>query len=160
MKKNLGFTLIELLVVVSIISLLSSIILAGIQDARRKGEMTRFEQEILQLRTAVELYRSENNGAYPPSLSDRGNANDLVAELESEGLYGTDTIEIPSFVDTFLIYSSTETSFYTSCGSGDPGSDKWVISFYTTESSNFPILYANAPGFPDNPVDDHYCIQM
>ncbi len=38
-RKNAGFTLIELLVVISIISLLSSIVLASLQSARKKGQI-------------------------------------------------------------------------------------------------------------------------
>lgn len=63
--KSKGFTLIELLVVVSIISLLSSVILASIRDARQKAEAKAFRQEIMQFVNAVELYRADNNGQLP-----------------------------------------------------------------------------------------------
>ncbi len=64
MKKK-GFTLIELLVVVAIISLLSSIILANIKDIRDKAKARAFRAEVMQLITAIELYRADNNGALP-----------------------------------------------------------------------------------------------
>jgi prepilin-type N-terminal cleavage/methylation domain-containing protein len=59
-----GFTLIELLVVVAIISLLSSVLLAGIREAREKAQIRAFRQEVQQLVNALELYRADN-GVYP-----------------------------------------------------------------------------------------------
>jgi prepilin-type N-terminal cleavage/methylation domain-containing protein len=59
-----GFTLIELLVVVAIISLLSSIVLASLKDAKKKAERSKFRQEINQFINALELYNS-SNGYYP-----------------------------------------------------------------------------------------------
>jgi type II secretion system protein G len=59
-----GFTLIELLVVVAIISLLSSVVLATLKDARDKANASKFKQEINQFTKALELYRSDN-GMYP-----------------------------------------------------------------------------------------------
>ena len=63
-KKSKGFTLIELLVVIAIISLLSSVILASIRDARQKAIDKKFITEIKSLQNALELYRSTNN-TYP-----------------------------------------------------------------------------------------------
>lgn len=65
LNKNKGFTLIELLVVVSIISLLSSIVLASIQDARYKAKLSALKQYAVQIRNAIELYRLENNNNLP-----------------------------------------------------------------------------------------------
>jgi prepilin-type N-terminal cleavage/methylation domain-containing protein len=64
MRKNKGFTLIELLVVISIIGLLSTIVLASLQQARSKGRNSSRRQTLVSMRTALELYYSANN-AYP-----------------------------------------------------------------------------------------------
>jgi prepilin-type N-terminal cleavage/methylation domain-containing protein len=59
-----GFTLIELLVVISIISLLSSVILTSVNDARQKARDSRRVADLIQMRTALELYYAAN-GKYP-----------------------------------------------------------------------------------------------
>jgi len=64
MKKIKGFTLIELLVVVAIISLLSSVVLASVRDAREKAQKSAFAQSIHEVQLALELYKT-NNGHYP-----------------------------------------------------------------------------------------------
>lgn len=60
-----GFTLIELLVVIAIIGLLASIVLTTLEDARTKAQNSRKEEEVRQISTALELYRSKYN-TYPP----------------------------------------------------------------------------------------------
>ncbi|MFT5179914.1 MAG: prepilin-type N-terminal cleavage/methylation domain-containing protein [Candidatus Paceibacteria bacterium] len=75
---NKGFTLIELLVVISIIGLLSSVVLASLGEVRTKAGISSMQQEGIQLRTALELYRSKN-GEYPSNgrayLSNPDNAS-------------------------------------------------------------------------------------
>jgi prepilin-type N-terminal cleavage/methylation domain-containing protein len=62
--KNKGFTLIELLVVISIISLLSTIVLASLNTARDKARNTYVVQSVNAYITAIKLFYSEN-GYYP-----------------------------------------------------------------------------------------------
>lgn len=63
-RQNKGFTLIELLVVVAIIGLLSSVVLASLDSARKKGRDARRKQDAVQIRNALELYKSDF-GSYP-----------------------------------------------------------------------------------------------
>ena len=58
-EKKRGFTLIELLVVVSIISLLSSVVLSSLNDARRKARNTQRISDVRQLVTAFNLARND-----------------------------------------------------------------------------------------------------
>jgi len=60
-----GFTLIELLVVISIISLLSTVILASLNDARDKTKDKALFESAIQLRNALELYKEDHGGLYP-----------------------------------------------------------------------------------------------
>lgn len=63
-----GFTLIELLVVIAIIGILSSIVLASLNSARKKGRDARRLADIKQLQLALELYY-DANGAYPATIA-------------------------------------------------------------------------------------------
>lgn len=64
-----GFTLIELLVVIAIIGILSSVVLASLNNARLKSRDARRVADIKQIQLALELYFDANNGAYPTALS-------------------------------------------------------------------------------------------
>lgn len=64
-----GFTLIELLVVIAIIGILSSVVLASLNTARKKGRDARRIADIKQLQLALELYY-DANGEYPVALTD------------------------------------------------------------------------------------------
>jgi prepilin-type N-terminal cleavage/methylation domain-containing protein len=63
-----GFTLIELLVVIAIIGILSSVVLASLNSARKKGRDARRIADVKQLQLALELYY-DANGAYPAVIS-------------------------------------------------------------------------------------------
>ncbi len=96
-KKSLGFTLIELLVVVAIISLLSSIVLAAVKDARDKAKARAFRAEMQQLITALEMYRLDN-GKYPGegSIKDYYRNNNNSEDLNSPYL------DLPSLLKDYL----------------------------------------------------------
>ncbi len=59
-----GFTLIELLVVIAIIGILSSVVLASLNSARKKGRDARRVADIKQIQLALELYYDANSN-YP-----------------------------------------------------------------------------------------------
>jgi prepilin-type N-terminal cleavage/methylation domain-containing protein len=63
--KEKGFTLIELLVVISIISLLSSIVLASLTLARARARDIRRVTDMKALQTALELYKATSGLPYP-----------------------------------------------------------------------------------------------
>ena len=63
-----GFTLIELLVVIAIIGILSSIVLASLNSARKKGRDARRVSDIKQLQLALEL-SYDANAKYPAGTS-------------------------------------------------------------------------------------------
>lgn len=65
-----GFTLIELLVVIAIIGVLASIVLASLNNARRKSRDARRVTDIKQLQLALELYFDGQNSQYPIALPD------------------------------------------------------------------------------------------
>lgn len=59
-----GFTLIELLVVIAIIGLLSSVVLASLTSARKKGRDARRVNDLRQIQLALEFYYDKYN-KYP-----------------------------------------------------------------------------------------------
>lgn len=63
-----GFTLIELLVVIAIIGLLSTIIAAPIQSARKKARDAKKIAELKSTQLALEQYAESNSAQYPSTL--------------------------------------------------------------------------------------------
>jgi prepilin-type N-terminal cleavage/methylation domain-containing protein len=73
MKSNLqqkGFTLIELLVVIAIIGILSSVVLASMNTARKKGRDARRRQDLKAMQVALELvFDASSPNAYPAAAA-------------------------------------------------------------------------------------------
>ena len=67
-KINRGFTLIELLVVIAIIGILSSVVLASLNDARQKSRDAKRISDVKQLQLALEL-NYDATGNYPTALT-------------------------------------------------------------------------------------------
>lgn len=68
-RLNRGFTLIELLVVISIISLLSTVVIASVSTARANARDAERIANLKQIQSAIELYALDHNGDYPGYLS-------------------------------------------------------------------------------------------
>ncbi len=157
MKFQRGFTLIELLVVIAIISLLSSVVLASVRQSRDKAAYARFDSEYLQLRTAIELYRSDNNGEYPSSITTFGTVDSVVSELNQLGYFSADVLAVPNGYQSGYVLPANSTTLaeavnfgiidYFTCG-GPNESDKNYSLVFNTEShltytSKLPPSYVN-----------------
>lgn len=68
-RSEKGFTLIELLVVIAIIGLLSTIIAAPIQNARKKARDSKKIAEVKAVQLALDQYAEANAGNYPYGLA-------------------------------------------------------------------------------------------
>jgi general secretion pathway protein G len=66
--KQKGFSLIELLVVITILGILAAIGLTSYRTANMKARDSRRQADIQQIRSALEMYRTENN-VYPPATN-------------------------------------------------------------------------------------------
>lgn len=66
-KKQTGFTLIELLVVIAIIGILSTILMVSFAGIRERNRDSKRKSDLLEIKTALELYRSDK-GFYPDTV--------------------------------------------------------------------------------------------
>lgn len=73
-QREQGFTLIELLVVISIISLVTSVILASLNDARARARDAALLADTKSLVNALALYYNDH-GYYPPYTQDGANGS-------------------------------------------------------------------------------------
>jgi len=66
-SKQRGFTLIELLVVIAIIAILAAILFPVFARAKAKARQTACLSNVKQLATAMKMYQSDWDDAYPPA---------------------------------------------------------------------------------------------
>lgn len=79
MKSSRGFTLIELLVVIAIIGILSSVVLASLNNARVKGRDAKRVSDLSQLKLALELY-FDSERRYPVGTGTTTLAGQIVPD--------------------------------------------------------------------------------
>jgi prepilin-type N-terminal cleavage/methylation domain-containing protein len=70
MLRRRGFTMIELLVVISVIVLLAGLLLPVISLVRRLANDVKCGSQLQQIAAAVEVYKGDNDGAFPEKLND------------------------------------------------------------------------------------------
>lgn len=159
-NKKSGFTLIELLVVISIIGLLSTVVLAGVQKVRTDAKWRKFDRELYEIKTAVQLYRENHNGNWPNTMAridiDGGSIEDLLSELKNDGVYPANNIKLADSGTYPGIASSYKISGYElSCGNPGYKDVYYVLYFQTTKETSpgntagvsvptkIPFLYEN-----------------
>ncbi len=79
-----GFTLIELLVVIAIIGILSSVVLASMNTARKKARDARRQSDLKSLQLALESYY-DTNSAYPIQATEVDVSSSTLGVLTSGG---------------------------------------------------------------------------
>ena len=171
-QKKAGFTLIELLVVISIIALLSSVVLAGVQVAREKARATAFRANVDQFVKALEMYKN-TTGHYPLediSTNEYGgftvindSSGTLTATAVSSGLDGAkstgaefSTLMAP-YIKKMPIPINTGDFFYYKQKNVDMGStpSSYKCVGYGDGNSTHPpyvITVTNSKGFEDWPL--------
>jgi prepilin-type N-terminal cleavage/methylation domain-containing protein len=103
-----GFTLIELLVVIAIIGLLSTAIMGPVQTGLKKGRDTRKISDITQVQGALLQYAGDNNGIYPPALTDLHPT--YMAIAANMLATATSGLNAPASRDRFMYVTYTDTS--------------------------------------------------
>lgn len=83
-KWQKGFTLIELLVVIAIIGILSSVVLASMNSARKKARDARRHADLKSLQLALESYY-DTNGQYPTAATEVDVSSSTLSALTTGG---------------------------------------------------------------------------
>ncbi len=81
-KKDKGFTLIELMVVIAIIGVLAGVIITSLSAARKRGRDAQRIRDIQEIRSAIELYISQNG--HPPDLGTPACSDPTYSPLSGE----------------------------------------------------------------------------
>lgn len=114
-----AFTLIELLVVIAIIGILSSVVLAALSGARESARDTKRQQDIRQIRTAIQMYMNDNSGNPPLA----GNDNWYTSSQSGEWSDLKNALE-PEYINTVPVDPLNESPFqyeYRAGGTDDRG---------------------------------------
>lgn len=103
-----GFTLIELLIVVAIIGILAAIAVPNFLNAQLRAKIARVQGDLKAMKTAIEMYRTDNQG-YPPSctLEKVGDVQFRAGEIFSPVAYAN----VPA-VDPFNTREGSRTSLF------------------------------------------------
>ncbi len=162
--KQKGFTLIELMVVISIISLLSSIVLVSLNNAKAKARDAVRMSDISQINKAIQLYIVDNghapdfgdpgcstvgtsdSGCFANDFDNVGNATYTWAQLQTELLpYIKKLSKDPCGIKCFGTDASGNTRYftyhYTAPGYFDIGQISFTVSSYDYQifAENFEI---------------------
>lgn len=85
--KTRGFTLVEILVVIVIISILASILLTVLSRTREKGRSSVCQNNLAQVRLAIQQYVQDYDGKYPGLTSLTAWAKDIGSYVKSSKVF-------------------------------------------------------------------------
>ena len=84
-RNQSGFTLIELVVVVVIIAIIAAIAIPKMSRGSAGAADAALSQDLSTIRSALELYQTEHNGAYPSTTSATTFLNQLTQYTDANG---------------------------------------------------------------------------
>ncbi len=121
-KSQKGFTLIELLVVIAIIGILSSVVLASLNSARRKSRDARRLADLQQIKLASELYFDANQ-EYPTTGGwETELAPDFIASVPADPL-GDAYVYVSSSTTSYCLGTTIEDTASVSTSSSNAACD-------------------------------------
>lgn len=115
-RRQHAFTLIELLVVIAIIGILSSVILASVNTARKRARDARRQEDMKSIQSALELYYSgagsEKYITQTTTTTVAANATSALASLVSNGLIASVPVDpLGTATPYYYISNSTGSSY-------------------------------------------------
>ena len=139
-----GFTLIELLVVIAIIGILSSVVLASLNSARKKSRDARRVVDIKQIQLALELY-FDSNRQYPTTVAGLVTGQQLPLEPKdpitnaSYQYASLDTDSVAATCESYHLAATLEES----TNAALPGVDAAAGTACTSSAADFNGASAN-----------------
>jgi len=146
-RKNLkkGFTLIELLVVIAIIGILASIVLASLNNARKKGNDAKVKSNLAGARVAAEIYFDNHNQSYVPAAADVDACNaGMFADTQSGMDSYTDTDNYPGGT-TIVCNSDASPTRFAISGTLQAGSDSDASWCIDSDGDSKEVTGADSP---------------
>jgi len=144
LQRSKGFTLVELIIVLTVIAIILAVVLPSFRGMRQEANMSRAQQELNTLKTAVTSY-FRNNNAYPANVhAALTGASPRIITSILEDPFKTDASTTPntygyvtgtdaSFGEYFIVYSkgpdaTAATVWNAATGQVDVGGDDIAAS--------------------------------
>jgi prepilin-type N-terminal cleavage/methylation domain-containing protein/prepilin-type processing-associated H-X9-DG protein len=121
-----GFTLIELLVVIAIIAILAAILFPVFARAREKARQSSCASNVRQLGLAYVMYLQDNDGLYPPHVTERTAPSGTPDTLEGRAPYTYKT-KLGPYVKNAQVFKCPSAPAWST-----PAAGQW----YTTDYGN------------------------
>lgn len=126
-----GFTLIEVLTVVAIITILMSMVLLALNNARTKGSDAKVKQELNHLRPAAEMVYYNNGNAYGTVQPSNINCPNEAGTLSGDAVVRSSLTAMPSGTTIKCAVSANRAVFavIASLGGGTAasGNNYWCV---------------------------------
>ncbi len=84
MNRNKAFTLVEILIVVIILGILAAIVIPQFTEASDDARESALRSDLQTMRSQLELYKAQHNGAYPAAASF---VTDMTTKIGDYGPY-------------------------------------------------------------------------
>ena len=142
MKRESGFTLIELMVVISIIGIMATLVVVGLNSARSKSRDYKRLSDVSEIAQGLDLYEISN----PSSVINNCNKGSVTTACQDIGDVQWGNYKDP--LGTLACTSASNAPCQYSIGISTPKTDNYEICFYMESSSVIggPGVYRRTQG--------------